>query len=167
METVMTLTTFREIYLQELQEARSVERQLTDALARMRDDATAVALKEMLEGHLVDTRAQRDDVEAILKRHEVDPGQHVDQSMSRLIEESHKWVNMLKAGALRDAGLIASIQRIEHYEIAVYGTLASWAKMLGHDDDMKTLLAIRDQEKAADTLLTELAKQSINAEAVD
>lgn len=162
----MTLTSFREIYLQELQEARSVEMQLIDALGRMRDAATAVALKEMLEGHLVDTRAQLDDVETILERHEVEPSKHFDQSMYRLIEESHKWVKMLQAGALRDAGLIASIQRIEHYEIAIYGTMAAWAKLLDLDEDMQTLLAIRDQEKAADTLLTELAKQAINAEAV-
>ncbi|CUH40809.1 hypothetical protein JSE7799_03546 [Jannaschia seosinensis] len=158
----MKINSFREMYLQELQEACSVESQLVDALPRMRDAAASETLKQALEGHLVDTRAQLARVETILKRHEVNPGEHQDQSMRRLIEESEKWSGMLDDPALRDAGLIASAQRIEHYEIAAYGTLACWAKQLGLDEDQSELLAILDQEKAADDLLTELAKQDVN-----
>ncbi|ARP95992.1 YciE/YciF ferroxidase family protein [Bordetella genomosp. 13] len=66
---------------------------------------------------------------------------------------------------LRDAGLIASAQRVEHYEIAVYGTMATWAEQLGLDDDMQTLPAILDEEKRTDQRLSELAKRAINPEA--
>lgn len=161
----MKISTFREMYLKELEEARSVETQLVDALPRMKKAATDEKLKQALEDHLDETRAQLDQVNAILKRHDVDPTEHKDQSMLRLIDESESYIGMLDDAALRDAGLIASAQRIEHYEIAVYGTLACWAKQLGLDDDLETLLAILDQEKTADNLLNDLAKQDVNIEA--
>ena len=65
-----------------------------------------------------------------------------------------------------DAGLIASAQAVEHYEIARYGALIAWAKQLGHEEDMNQLLGILEEEKSADEKLTRLAKQKINAEAV-
>jgi len=85
--------------------------------------------------------------------------------MRRLIDESEKWAGMLAEGALRDAGLIASAQRIKHYEIAVYGTLATWAKQLGLNEDLAELRAILDQGKAADDELSALAKRYVNPSA--
>ena len=72
---------------------------------------------------------------------------------------------MVQDPDLRDAGLVASAQRIEHYEIAVYGTLATWAKQLGLDEDLRTLHAILQEEKRADERLTELAERIVNPEA--
>jgi ferritin-like metal-binding protein YciE len=72
---------------------------------------------------------------------------------------------MVQDPDLRDAGLIASAQRIEHYEIAVYGTLATWAKQLGLDEDLQTLHAILQEEKRTDERLTELAERVVNLEA--
>lgn len=163
----MTISDFREMYLKELQEARSVEAQLVEALPRMQQAANASGLKQAMEMHLDETRSHLEKVEGLLKRHNVDPGEHRDQSMSTLIAESEKWAGMFDNPKLRDAGLIASAQRIEHYEIAAYGTLVCWSKQLGLDEDMSTLLAILDQEKAADGKLSELAKQDVNPEAVD
>jgi len=85
--------------------------------------------------------------------------------MQAVVHEADKWANMVQDADLRDASLTASAQRIKHYEIAVYGTLATWAKQLGLDEDQRTLHAILDQEKRADEKLTTLAKQVINPEA--
>ncbi len=95
----------------------------------------------------------------------VDTSGHTDQSMQAMIHEADKWAGMVKDPALRDAGMIASAQRIEHYEIAVYGTLATWAKQLGLDDDLKMLHGILQQEKHADDALTSLARSSVNPQA--
>ena len=160
----MDISDFRDLYLKELQEARSVENQLVEALPRMKETARDPDLKQALEDHLGETRAQLERIETILDRYGADPSEHRDQSMKRLIDEGEKWAGMLD-GALRDAALIASAQRIEHYEIAVYGTLASWAKQLGEDEDLDALLATLDEEKGADEGLTELAKREVNPSA--
>jgi len=160
----MDISDFRDLYLKELQEARSVERQLVEALPRMKETARDPDLKQALDDHLGETRAQLERIETILDRYGADPSEHEDQSMQRLIDEGEKWAGMLD-GALRDAALIASAQRIEHYEIAVYGTLACWAKQLGEDEDLEALLATLDEEKGADEGLTELAKREVNPSA--
>jgi ferritin-like metal-binding protein YciE len=86
--------------------------------------------------------------------------------MQAMIQEAEKWAGMVQEPALRDAGLIASAQRVEHYEIAIYGTLATWAKQLGLQQDLQTLHEILDQEKQADTKLTDLAKANVNPTAM-
>lgn len=161
----MHITDFQEIYLKELQEARSVEAQLVEALPRMKAAASAADLKDALEAHLGETRAQLDRIHDILDRHKVDAREHEDQAMRAILSEAEKWIGMLDNPALRDAGLIASAQRIEHYEVAVYGTLATWAKQLGHDEDLSALLETLEQEKSADSKLSELAKREVNPEA--
>jgi len=150
----------------ELQEARSLEEQLVGALPKMADKATHPQLQEGIKEHLAETRSHLQRVEDILGRHGADVHEHTDQSMQKLIAESEKWADMVEEPSLRDAGLIASAQRIEHYEIAAYGTLASWAKQLGLDDDLNALLSILEEEKAADGKLSELAKREVNPEAV-
>ena len=85
--------------------------------------------------------------------------------MQMIIREAEKWGGMIDIPDLRDAGLIASAQRIEHYEIAVYGSLATWAKQLGFYDDFESLLDILEEEKRADGLLSEVAKQVVNRDA--
>ena len=81
------------------------------------------------------------------------------------LQEAEKWANMVQDRDLRDAGLIASAQRVEHYEIAVYGSLATWAKQLGLEDDLQALLAILEEEKRTDERLSMLAKRMINPDA--
>ena len=160
----MEIGNFKSLYLTELQEARSLENQLAEALPGMRDIAEDSDLRQAIDDHLGETRKQLDRIETILGRHGADPSEHEDQSMQRLIAEGEKWAGMLD-GALRDAALIASAQRIEHYEIAVYGTLAAWARQLGEDKDLEALLATLDEEKGADEKLTELAKREVNPSA--
>ena len=85
--------------------------------------------------------------------------------MQAIVREAEKWAKMVQDPDLRDAGLIASAQRVEHYEIAVYGTLATWAKQLGLDEDERTLHANLDEEKRADEKLSALAKRIVNPDA--
>ena len=85
--------------------------------------------------------------------------------MEAILREADRWAKMVQDPDLRDAGLIASAQRVEHYEIAVYGTLATWAKQLGLNEDLEVVHAILEEEKRTDEKLTEIAKRVINPEA--
>jgi len=161
----MNVDTFRQMYVTELQELRSVEAQLADALPKMAEVANHPEFKQAIQSHLEETRAQRDRLDTVLRRHGAEAREHMDQSMQAIVREAEKWARMVQDPDLRDAGLIASAQRVEHYEIAVYGTLATWAKQLGLDEDERTLQAILDEEKRTDETLTRLAKQVINPDA--
>ena len=90
---------------------------------------------------------------------------HVDQAMQAMLREAEKWATMVQDRDLRDAGIIASAQRVEHYEIAVYGSLATWAKQLGLDEDLPALLDILEEEKRTDESLSTLAKRVVNPDA--
>jgi ferritin-like metal-binding protein YciE len=161
----MNITSLRDLYIAELQEIRSVEEQLVEALPKMADVAGHPELKQGIQTHLEETRAQQARVEEILRRHNAAPREHVDQAMQAMLQEAKKWANMVQDRDLRDAGLIASAQRVEHYEIAVYGSLATWAKQLGLEDDLQALLAILEEEKRTDERLSRLAKRVVNPDA--
>ncbi|MFL5193740.1 MAG: ferritin-like domain-containing protein [Microvirga sp.] len=161
----MNVDNFREMYIAELQELRSVEAQLVEALPKMADMASHPELKQAIQTHLEETRWQQSQLDEILRRHGVDPREHVDQAMQAMLKEAEKWAGMVPDQDLRDAGLIASAQRVEHYEIAVYGSLATWAKQLGLDEDLPALLDILEEEKRTDESLSRLAKRVVNPDA--
>jgi ferritin-like metal-binding protein YciE len=161
----MNVNSLRDLYIAELQEVRSVEEQLVAALPRMADVAGHPELKQGLHTHLEETRSQQARVEEILRRHNAEPREHVDQAMQAMLQEAEKWASMVQDRDLRDVGIIASAQRIEHYEIAVYGSLATWAKQLGLDEDVQALLAILEEEKRTDERMSMLAKRMINPDA--
>jgi ferritin-like metal-binding protein YciE len=161
----MQINSFKEMYVSELQEARSLEAQLTSALPDMIKKTGDADLKQVLQEHLSETQDQMERVGHILQRHGATVKDHKDQSMVRLVSEAEKWAEMIKDSDQRDAGIIASAQRVEHYEMAVYGTLSAWAKQLGFGEDEKDLRAILAQERAADEKLTRLAEREINPSA--
>jgi ferritin-like metal-binding protein YciE len=161
----MNLDSFREMYTAELQELRSVETQLIEALSRMAAAASHPELKQAIQSHLEATRSHQARLDEILRRCGAEPREHVDQAMQSLLQEAEKWAGMVKDPDLRDAGLIASAQRVEHYEIAVYGSLATWAKQLGLEQDLQALLGILEEEKQADEKLSALAKRVVNPDA--
>jgi ferritin-like metal-binding protein YciE len=161
----MNVNNLRDLYIAELQEIRSVEEQLVEALPKMADVAGHPELKQGIQTHLEETRSQQARVEEILRRHNAEPREHVDQAMQAMLQEAEKWASMVQDRDLRDAGIIASAQRVEHYEIAVYGSLATWATQLGLDEDLQALLAILEQEKRTDERLSLLAKRMINPDA--
>ena len=158
----MNVGTFKDMYLAELREARSLEEQLTKALPTMVEKASDSDLKKAFKSHLSETRSHLDRVDGVLRRHNAGNETHKDHSMEKLITETGKWAEILDNREQRDAGLIASAQRIEHYEMAVYGTLAAWAKQLGYGEDEQELRSILAEERQADERLTTLAERDVN-----
>lgn len=161
----MTIDDLKDLYVTELQEARSVEDQLSTALPKVCATAGAGELKRTLDERARATASQRDRLDEILERHGAASREHRDDAMQTLIAEADKWAGMIDDGTCRDAALIASSQRIEHYKLAVYGSLATWAQQLGLEDDAAALHALVDAGKAADSALTRLAKDQINPQA--
>ena len=163
----MNVDDFRRMYVIELQELRRVEDQLVQALPKMVQLVEHPGLRSALELHLAETRSQRDRLDELLKKHSAGTREHEDGSMAAILREGERWAKMVSDRDCRDAGIIASAQRVEHYEIAVYGTLATWARQLGLHDDARVLHSILQQEKAADEKLSRLAEQGVNREAAE
>ncbi|MGQ0685529.1 YciE/YciF ferroxidase family protein [Bradyrhizobium sp.] len=162
----MEIRNFREMFLVELQEFVSAEEQLSGVLLRLAGAASHPSLKRALIHHRAETETQVARLETILVKHGADPKAHVDQAMQALVNETMKMLAMLKTENLRDAGLIASAQRIEHYEIAAYGTAAALAGQLNLRDEQKMLHLSLEEEKRTDVLLTQLAKGEVNRDAL-
>jgi ferritin-like metal-binding protein YciE len=162
----MEISNFKDMYLAELQELVSVEGQLADALLRMAGAASHPALKRALLHHRAETETQRERLITILLKHGANPAAHIDQAMQALVTETKKMLTILKMDDLRDAGLIASAQKLEHYEIAAYGTAAALAGQLDLRDEQKMLHLSLEEERRIDTLLTQLAKREVNPDAV-
>jgi len=100
----MTVNDFRQMYVTEVQELRSVEAQLVDALPKMAGVANHPELKQAIQSHLEETRAQRDRLDEVLRRHGAEAREHVDQSMQAIVREAEKWARMVQDPDLRDAG---------------------------------------------------------------
>jgi ferritin-like metal-binding protein YciE len=162
----MEISNFKDMYLAELQELVSMEAQLADALLRMAGAASHPVLKRVFIHHRAETEIQMDRLMTILLKHGASPRVHTDQAMKALVTETRKMIAMLKVDDLRDAGLIASAQKIEHYEIAAYGTAAALAGQLELRDEQKMLHMSLEEERQVDTLLTHLAKREVNRQAV-
>jgi ferritin-like metal-binding protein YciE len=162
----MQIADFREMYLAELQELVSVEEQLAGCLLRMTRAAANQELKRDLMRHREQTLIQKERLQSILQKHGADRQAHTDQAMQALIAETDKMIEILTGDELRDAGLIASAQKLEHYEIAAYGTASALAGELNLGDDQRILRGSLEEEKAADAKLTELAKRKVNADAL-
>jgi ferritin-like metal-binding protein YciE len=165
-DDMMEITSFKEMYIAELQELASLEGQLDKALLQMADATSHASLKNVLIHHREQTLLQRQRIESILQKHRANPRAHTDQAMQALISEAEKMTSLVKGDDLRDAAIIASAQKIEHYEIAAYGTAAALAGQLDLRDDQLILHQILGEEKAADAALTKLAKQEVNRAAV-
>lgn len=165
-DDTMQITSFKDMYIAELQELTSLEGQLEEALRRMAEVASHPSLKSALMHHREQTQVQKQRLESILQRHGADPSAHTDQAMQALINETEKMITMVKGDDLRDAALIASAQKVDHYEIAAYGTAASLAHQLDLRDDQQLLHESLEEEKETDAVLTRLAKSEVNRDAL-
>jgi ferritin-like metal-binding protein YciE len=162
----MEIKTFKDMYIAELQELASVVRQIGDCLPQVAQAASHPALKRIILDSRQDTALQKDRLELILQLHGAEVEAHTDQSMQAMVYETNKMLPMLKGDDLRDAGLIASIQRLKHYEIAAYGTVAALAGQLRLRDDQDVLLESLEEEKLTDVELTALAEREVNPDAL-
>jgi len=161
----MQIASFKDMYIAELQELVSMEGQLADVLQQSAEIASHPALKSLFKKHRLETMQQGDQVRTILQKHGADGQTHTEQSVLALIAETVKMAKILQNDDLRDAGLIASAQKLEHYEIAAYGSAAALAGQLDLREDQTQLHTILEEERRADKLLTDLAKAEVNHDA--
>ena len=158
----MQIKNFKDMYIAELQELANMESQIDIALKRMAAASSHPSLKRELLRHRAETKEQGKRLQSILQNHGAKLRAHTDQAMEALVNETQKMLSLLEGDDLRDAGLIASTQKLEHYEIAAYGTAAALAGQLDLRDDQRMLHDSLEEERKADAALTELAKGEVN-----
>jgi ferritin-like metal-binding protein YciE len=159
--------TLHDAFLDELRDAYDAEKQITKALPKMVKAASSADLKAAFEAHLEETRGQIERLEEVFGGlDEKVRGKHCD-GMEGIIAEGKSVMEEDFDDTTMDACLIASAQRVEHYEMAAYGTLVAWARAMGHTEAADLLQETLDEEKAADEKLSSLAEGGINQEAAD
>ena len=141
------------------------EKALTKAIPKMIKNATSDELIEALENHLEETQEQVTRCEDVFKSIDKKATAKKCEAMEGLIKEGEEIMEECDEGAMRDAGIIAAGQKVEHYEIASYGTLRQFAETLGLDEAVELLEATLEEEKAADEKLTEVAVSVVNIQA--
>jgi ferritin-like metal-binding protein YciE len=154
----------RELYIDELKDLYSAETQLIKALPKMAKAASSDELRQGFEEHLEQTRGHVERLEKVFAPLGESPKGKTCKGMQGLIEEGAEVMADDLEGSLMDAALIGAAQRVEHYEIAAYGTVCAFAKELGKSDQAALLNETLNEEKETDEKLTELAEQ-INTEA--
>lgn len=158
----MKLDDLRELYIDELKDLYSAEKQLVKALPKMAKGASSERLQQAITDHLAQTEGHVERLETIFERHGVNPRGKKCVGMEGLIEEGKEVLESDADEAVVDAGIISKAQHVEHYEIAGYGTVRTWAQLLGESDDVADLEQTLAEEKEADQLLTEIAESSVN-----
>jgi ferritin-like metal-binding protein YciE len=159
------LDSMHALYLAQLRDMHSAEKQLVAALPKLAKTATAPELAAAFEQHLEETKGHLDRINTILDSLGEKPGRDRCEAMAGLIEEGKEIIDAQGEDHVRDAALIVAAQKVEHYEIASYGSLCTHAKLLGRTADHKLLGDTLEEEKRTDQSLTQLAQSHINADA--
>lgn len=159
-------TMLRELFIEELRDIYWAEKHLVKALPKMKKAATSEELAAAFEDHLAVTEKQIERVEQVFELLDMTPRAKKCEAMDGLVKEAQSVIEELpKGSSVIDAGLIISGQKVEHYEIAAYGSLVQLAKTMGENEIADLLQQTLDEEKQADQLLTELAVSGINISA--
>jgi ferritin-like metal-binding protein YciE len=157
--------TLHDAFLDELRDAYDAEKQLVKALPKMAKAATSTELRQAFVDHLEETNGHVEKLEQVFQTCDEKPkGKHCD-GMAGIVDEGRNVMGEDFEGATMDACLIAAAQRVEHYEMAAYGTLVAWAKGMRMSDAADLLQEILDEEKAADEKLTSIAESGVNDQA--
>jgi len=161
----MKMQTLKDLYIDELKDMYDAENQIVKALPKMAKEATNEELRAAIEQHLDQTQTHIERLEQVFE----DLGEKAKgtkcEATKGLIEEAKRMMEEAEDDDVRDAAIIGSAQKVEHYEIASYGTLRTYAELLGFDEQAELLQETLDEEKETDENLTELAVSSINIEA--
>jgi ferritin-like metal-binding protein YciE len=163
-DTVTSIDTMDALYATELQELHSAEAQLARMVEQLVPTLQNESLSLRLDEYATELRARKVDLESLLARSEIDSRPHPDDAMRALLDETTKMARVC-APTLRDAAITASLQRIIHYKIAGYGTIAAYAKSLGRTEEAAHFAELASRDKAIDTEFTRLAKGTLNATA--
>jgi ferritin-like metal-binding protein YciE len=161
----MKLDSLEPLFVEELRDIYNAENQLLKALPKMAKAASSEELKSAFEEHLEQTRGHVERLDEIFEELGKKATGKTCKAMKGLIEEGSEMMEEEGEDSVLDAGIIAAAQKVEHYEIASYGTVRAWAEQLGKEDAVDLLQQTLDEESEANEKLTELAESSINVEA--
>jgi len=162
----MNMKSIEDVFIHLLSDTYSAEKQLTRALAKLSREASSPDLSAAFKAHLEETHGQIERIDQLIEK---TPNVKLKRmkcvAMEGLIEEANEVLESTEKNEVRDAALIAAAQKVEHYEIASYGTLATLAEQLGYTQAVKLLAETLEEEKSTDLKLTDLAVGNINQKA--
>ena len=156
----------QDLFEHEMKDLYSAEKQLIEAMPKLVKAAHDERLRQAFEQHLSETKEQFDTVRKICDMLDINPGNTKCDAMAGLIKECEGMVKHDAPAAVKDAGLIACAQRVEHYEISGYGTARQYAEALGHAEIARVLEKILDEESRTNEHLNDLAVNDINQKAI-
>ncbi len=156
----------KRLFKDELSDMYSAEKQIVDALPNLIQTASNQELRKIFKDHLDETKNHVDRLDQVFKEINESPSASKCIAMENIIREGEQMTDKFSDPDVLDAAIISAAQRIEHYEMAVYGTLRNYASLLNIDRAVGLLQSTLDEEKEADSKLTELAEHSINIDAV-
>jgi ferritin-like metal-binding protein YciE len=157
-----SLNSFDDLFTHQLEDVYDAENQLIDALPKMADASSSSELKNAFNTHLMETRDHAKRLEQVFSMLGKEPERTTCPAMKGLVKEGAEAINATGDRRVKDAGLIAAAQRVEHYEMAAYGTLRTLALQIGRDDVAKLFQKTLDEEGAADKKLTRIAESGVN-----
>ncbi len=163
----MKIDSLKKLYIHSLKDIYHAEHQIIEALPKMEKAASSKELKAGFREHLKQTKMQVERLERIFDGLEMSPAGVKCEAIEGLIAEGEEAIKDIKEPEVRDAGLIAAAQKVEHYEMASYGTARAFARLLGYADAVELLTDSLEEEADTDDRLTELALSGINEAAVD
>jgi ferritin-like metal-binding protein YciE len=163
---MMKIETMEDLFLEQVEDLYDAEKRLVKALPKMAEASTSQTLRQAFESHLMETEGHVSRLENIFRTLGQDPKSETCDAMKGLISEGEDVVSNIDQSSLRDAGLIAAANRVEHYEIAAYGSARTFADILGLSQAAALLEQTLQEEKNADRKLTQLAESMINDEAL-
>lgn len=163
----MQMENLQDLFKEDLKDVLNAENQLLKALPKMAKAATNEQLRESFETHLEETKVHVERVEQVMESIGMPARGKTCKAMQGLLEEGKEVMSEDAEDDVMDAALIGTAQKVEHYEIATYGTLCTYAELLGLRDAKRLLGQNLEEEKKTDQLLTELAESVINLEAAD
>jgi ferritin-like metal-binding protein YciE len=163
----MKIASLQTLYVEELKDVYDAEHQLLDALAQMSEAAGSTQLKKAFTQHRQETQGQVQRLEQVFRGLGEEPERKTCEGIKGLLEEGKELLDAEGDRDAIDAALIGAAQKVEHYEMAAYGTLRTFALTLGRRDEAQLLQETLDEESAADEKLTDLAVSGVNAEATE
>ena len=162
----MKLDTLKTLYIDELRDLYNAENQLLKALPKMAEGASSEDLKDAFEKHLEQTKSQVERLEEVFQEIGETPKGKTCKAMKGLIEEGSEILKEDGEESVIDAGIIVAAQKVEHYEIASYGSVRTFAQLLGKDRSAELLQTTLDEESETNETLNQLAEEIVNPEAL-
>jgi ferritin-like metal-binding protein YciE len=163
----MKIQTMQDLFVEQIEDLYDAEQRLVKALPKMAKASTSEELREAFESHLEQTIGHVERLQKVFATLKMKAKGQTCPAMQGLIEEGEEVVSSIEASPVRDAGLIAAANRVEHYEIAAYGSARSFAEVLGLEQAVELLQETLNEEVEADEKLTDLAENTINEQALE